>query len=303
MREIEGTITVNDSDIDRRIDVFLSDNTVLSRTKAKKHIKNGDVKVNGSVVKPSYRLRAGDVVEYKIEKDSKITVIPKNLDLDIVYEDESIIVVNKDAGLVTHPGAGSEENTLIGGVLFITDLKTSIGAPLRPGIVHRLDKDTSGIMVVAKTDRSYYDLVEQFKDRTVKKEYRAVVDGIVPNDRGEIKMPVGRHPTHRKEMHASPLAENHAHTIYEVIERYKNKTYLKAFPKTGRTHQIRVHFKFLGYPITGDETYGEKSDLIDRQALHSYRIIFTHPQTDEEMELKAKLPEDMKDLIYMLKEN
>jgi 23S rRNA pseudouridine1911/1915/1917 synthase len=298
-----GNYTIDGENQDTRIDVFLSEILPLSRSRIKKFIDNNSCKVNGKSVKPSYRLKINDVVEYSIEIKPEKTLEPVNINIDVIHSDNSIIVVNKQAGIVVHPGAGREEESIIAGILNKHKINTTIGAPLRPGIVHRLDKDTSGVMVIAKTDEVYYNLRKQFKDRTVKKEYRAVINGILPNDEGEINMNIKRHPTHRKEMHATPIRGKEAITRYKVIERFRNATYISCYPETGRTHQLRVHLAFLGYPIISDLTYGSRSELINRQALHAYRIDFTHPYSGKRVNFIADIPEDIRNLIKLLKNN
>ncbi|MGQ9705797.1 MAG: RluA family pseudouridine synthase [bacterium] len=286
-------------DKDKRLDVFLSENIGLSRSKLKHLIDNGCVKVNSRKVRPSYKLKIGEVIELNIY-DVK-TKPATDIKIPIIYYDNDIVVVNKPPFISVHQGAGEGDVTLIDIISARFQIKKTIGSPERPGIVHRLDKETSGVLVVARTETSFKSLVKQFTLHRVKKTYLAVVEGCLPIDEGEINLPIGRHKTHRERMTVLPGSKRRAITHYKVKERFKNATQIEIDPITGRTHQIRVHFSFMGYPVIADKVYGHPSKLIDRQALHSYIIEFKHPTRDEIVRYFAPIPEDIQQLILALR--
>lgn len=284
--------------IDKYIAVKLGED--YSRTYVKHLMDNSLVHVNGREVKPRYAACGGDevVVEMLPQEVSEIT--PENIPIDILYEDQWIIVVNKPAGMVVHPGAGNKTGTLVNALLYhCGDLPTA-DENFRPGIVHRLDKDTSGVMVVAKNDRALRSLAKQFQKRTVKKCYVALVKGRVEMDNGIIDAPVARHSQDRKKMDIEYTRGKNARTVYHVIKRFKDFTLLRLDLETGRTHQIRVHMKHLGYPVLGDVTYGGPGKMA-RQALHAEMLKFTHPDTGEKVEFTSPMPDDMKEFIEKAK--
>ena len=301
-----------------RIDLFLKENEPnLSRTLIQDLILREMVSVNGSTIKPHYKLKTGDDVRWQILEPAPTTLKAENIPLDILFEDKDILVLNKPAGLVVHPGAGRETHTLVHALLFHTRELSSL-SPERPGIVHRLDKETSGVMVIAKNNFSQMELAKQFKKHTIERRYIALVEGQVSFDEGVVDVPLRRHSIDRKKMAVSFSEEaKSAETFYRVLKRYeelpmvgkeadvrkkttvasKNPnrgfTALELFPKTGRTHQLRVHLNYLGHPVLGDATYGRKMNF-SRLALHAHDLGFAHPNTGVFMKFKAPLPPEMK---------
>ncbi len=309
----------------QRIDLYLVQKRLgLSRSRIQKLISSGRVKVNDSVVKPSYKVRVGDRVEVTIPKPKPLKIEPEKIPLNILYEDRDLIVVNKPRGIVVHPGAGISSGTLVNALLYHCKDLSGIGGVLRPGIVHRLDKDTSGVLVIAKNDFTHLALSKQFKERSVNKRYIALVKGRILREQGKIKVPIGRHPVRRKKMAAGVRRARGAITSYKVLERFKDLTLLEAIPETGRTHQIRVHLSHIGHSIVGDPKYGKRLRTLPRgprvpsgreanselrtaiadlkgQLLHAQTLGFIHPRTKEYMEFNAPLPEDMEKVIELLR--
>ncbi len=278
-----------------RLDKYVTEHfSELSRTRAQKLISNGYVKVNGQVAKAGLKLNAGDRLTVSLLPAIPDELIPEEIPLNILYEDDDVLVVDKPAGLTVHPAPGHPSHTLVNAVLsHLPDLPDT-GDPQRPGIVHRLDKDTSGVMLVAKTIAAHTNLKEQFKARSVAKTYLALVQGHLSPQDGAIEAPIGRDSRHRERM--SVVAENRgkeARTEYHVINYIGNYTLLEIRPETGRTHQIRVHLKAIGYPIVGDKVYGVKSPHLTRQFVHASRLGFKLPSTGEYVEFNADLPQDL----------
>lgn len=267
-----------------------------SRTYARQLIDDALVTVNGNTVKPKYMARENDKVEIKIHESEIHFAEPENISLDILYEDAGIIAINKSAGMVVHPGAGNKNGTLVNALLYHCGNLPDTGDILRPGIIHRLDKDTSGVILAAKTDKVLRSLGKQFQNRTVKKTYIALVKGKVELDNGVIDAPLGRNVIDRKKMVIDISGGKEAYTVYHVVKRYGKFTVLRVEPKTGRTHQIRVHMKHIGHSLLGDAKYGYPQGM-KRQALHAESITFTNPETAKTMEVKAPMPEDMKKVI------
>lgn len=287
----------------KRLDTYLASCLSYSRSFIKEAIKAGYVKIDGLVIKPSAKLRGEEEIEIDLPEPEPFTLEPEDIPLEILYEDSEIIVVNKQAGMVVHPATSHRKGTLVNALLSLGPL-SQMGAPLRPGIVHRLDKDTSGILVAARTDEAYWNLVSQFKERKVQRKYFALVWGIVKESFGEIVAPIGRCRSDRKKMAVTRGKE--ATTFYEVIGRYPVSelnpapfTALKVRLGTGRTHQIRVHLSHLEHPVVGDQKYGgaRKSCPLKRQALHAYYLGFAHPKTGEFLEFKTNYPQDIKDFL------
>jgi 23S rRNA pseudouridine1911/1915/1917 synthase len=286
----------------KRIDVFLAAELDYTRSYIKKLIVDGLVFVNGKTVKPSYKVKENDEVVLNIPEAEKIDVLPENIPLDILYEDDDIIVINKPQGMVVHPAPGNYSGTLVNALLYHCKNLSGINGILRPGIVHRLDKDTSGVMVVAKNDKAHISLSNQIKERSVFKKYVAIVEGVIKDEEGKIEAPIGRHPVDRKKM-AVIEDGRYALTLYKVLERFKENTLVEAVIKTGRTHQIRVHMAYIGHPIVGDHVYGFKRQKfkLEGQALHSSVLGFMHPTKGVYMEFEAPLPEYFKKLIEILR--
>jgi 23S rRNA pseudouridine1911/1915/1917 synthase len=283
---------------------FLSEHT---RSQIKKLIDDQNVLVKGKPIKPSKKFDQGEIVHVTLPAPLSIDAEPENIALNIIYEDSSIVVVNKPAGMVVHPGAGVKSGTLVNALLFKCDDLSGIGGKIRPGIVHRLDKDTSGVIVVAKNDHSHHSLVDQFKSRTIKKRYLAIVEGNLKNDSGSFDSAIGRDPIHRIKMSSKSKTGRASLTFWNVLNRFESACLVEAEPKTGRTHQIRVHFSENGYPILADKVYGHKRQkniilskgekMIGRHALHASKIGFTHPANDKWVEFTAPIPEDMKQAL------
>lgn len=288
----------------------------IVRSQSKRLIEDGCVSLNGKpCIKAAGKVKEGDVVEVIIKEAAAVGIKPQNIPLDIIYEDEHIIVINKPSGLVVHPGAGVADGTLVNAILYHSKDLSGIGGELRPGIVHRLDKGTSGVMVIAKNDAAHANLAGQFKARSTEKRYVAVVYGKLAAGSGKITAPIGRHKSDRKKMSTRTNKGRNAETFYTVKEGFGGQlTYVDIKLGTGRTHQIRVHFAYLGHPIVGDELYGGKAikrlnngklqDIVkvfSRPALHAYKLGFTHPKTKKHMEFTAKVPADMEALINELR--
>lgn len=280
-----------DADLTGRIDKvlghFLSD---VSRSQLQKWIEDGHVTVNGQVVKTKYKLKAGDVVKIIPEVPQTIDLEPEDIPLDIVYEDDDVIVVNKPAGMVVHPAPGHPGHTLVNALLYHSPLST-INGEFRPGIVHRIDKDTSGLLMVAKNDLAHRSLAAQLKAKTNQREYVALVHGVIKEDQGTIDAPLGRSKKDRKRQ-AVVMDGRHAVTHFEIVKRYRHYTLVKCRLETGRTHQIRVHMAYIGHPLAGDPLYGPRKTLAGPgQYLHAGLLGFKHPRTGQEMTFTAPLPD------------
>jgi 23S rRNA pseudouridine1911/1915/1917 synthase len=291
---------IEEDDVGQRVDRYVAsalDN--ISRTSVQQMIADGGVLVNGHPCKPGYMLRVGDAVRVvqDVIKAHTSSAKPRLMPLDIVYEDEDLLVVNKAAGIVVHPSPGHTDDTLVNALLArYPDLQGVEG--LRPGIVHRLDKDTSGLIIVAKNARSQAALIEQMKRHQVEKRYLALVEGVVSIDHGSIDAPIGRDPRHRQQMAITATGSREARTHFRVLERFHRHTLLLLQLETGRTHQIRVHLKAIGHPVVGDPVYGSGNPrgnlLLKRQFLHAYQLKFAHPTTGKMLELETPLSEDLK---------
>ncbi len=281
--------------IDAYIALKISD---ITRSYCKKIIKDGNVLVNGARIKPSYSVANNDRIKVTIEDPKQTELIAEDIDIDIVYEDEDIIVVNKKRGMVVHPSAGHENGTLVNALLFHCGSMPVIGGQMRPGIVHRIDKDTTGLLVVAKNDKAHLSLSEQIKEKSAVRKYKALVEGVIKDDGGEVDVPIGRHRTDRKKMAVVPDGRN-AKTLYKVEKRFSNYTLLDVELTTGRTHQIRVHMAHIKHPVVGDRTYGFKKQKfnLEGQMLHAYELTLTHPSTGKKVTFNASLPEDFSGLL------
>ena len=298
------TFTVDSGNAGLRLDLYLVRRfpKSISRTHLQKLIRQNKVVVNGVPRKSHYRIEVGDLIEVEIPKPERMAIKPENIPINIVYEDERLVVVDKPAGMVVHPAPGNYSGTLVNALLYHIS-KLPILPEGRPGIVHRLDKNTSGLLVVAKDERAHSFLSRQFTKGTTDKRYIAIVEGLVQLDNGIISYPIGRHPRDRKRMSVRFSEAKKAVTHYKVLERFKDKTLLEIKPETGRTHQIRVHSAYIGHPVVGDQKYGKKKKdvTIDRQALHAAEISVLHPTTKKTMRFTSSLPEDIKELIDRLR--
>ncbi len=292
-------LKVEDRDDKKRLDRFLVENLPkdLSRSFIQKLILKGEVLLNGKVIKNHTKVKVSDTVEVTIPPPQKTKIFAEEIPLDIVFEDKHLLVINKPAGMVVHPAAGNPKGTMVNALLAHCKGLSSIGGDTRPGIVHRLDKDTSGLLVVAKDDYAHKHLSEQFRKHTTKRKYIAFVKGVVQLDNGTVDLPIGRDKRHRQKMAVGFTKAKDAVTHYKVLKRFKDYTMLQLELGTGRTHQIRTHMEYLGHPILGDKKYGRSGqDKIGRQALHATTLGFTHPVTKKFMEFESELPEDMKQL-------
>ena len=305
-------VTIERSLPSERLDTYLRGKfPAVSRGAIQRLIEQGNIRVNGRTVKPTHTPRAGEQVEVHWPEARPAEAQPEAMPLDILYEDDALLVLNKPPGLVVHPAAGHEEHTLVNALLHhCAGQLSGIGGVARPGIVHRLDKETSGCLVVAKSDETHLALSIQFATRKVEKIYQAVLCGELPHDQGEIRAAIARHPSHRKRMAVDNDLGREARTGYQVLERLSGATLVEAVLHTGRTHQIRVHFQFLGFPLVGDATYGNRQNqrlteltnyTAPRQMLHSCRLAFTHPRTGKRMSFEAPRPEDFLDALAALR--
>jgi 23S rRNA pseudouridine1911/1915/1917 synthase len=296
-----------------RLDAFLrSQFTAFSRGAIQRLIGQGNILVDGSPVKATHHPRAGEKIEIRWPSATPATAQPQELPLDILFEDDDLVVLNKPPGMVVHPSAGHEESTLVNALLHhCAGQLSGIGGVARPGIVHRLDKETSGCLVVAKNDPTHLALSAQFAGREVEKVYHAIVCGTVTPEKGDIRASIARHPTHRKRMAVTDGSGRDAWTSYHVLERLREATLVEADLHTGRTHQVRVHFKHIGFPVVGDATYGNRQNkrlteltgyTAPRQILHAHKLAFKHPHTGKRMSFVAAWPQDFKEALAALRE-
>lgn len=295
--------TVCESDGETRIDVFAAGAAGVTRSRAAALVSEGFVSVNGKTVSKSCKVKKGDTVLITVSDPKEYDIVPENIPLDIVYEDEDLLVVNKPKGMVVHPAAGNYSGTLVNALMFHCGSSLSgINGVMRPGIVHRIDKNTSGLLMVAKNDLAHTGLAAQIKAHSFMREYEAVVYGNIKDDEGTVNAPIGRHPIKRKQM-AVVNGGREAVTRYKVIERFDGFTHIRVRLETGRTHQIRVHMAYIGHPVAGDEVYGPKKVITELggQCLHAKKIGFIHPRTGEYMEFDSPLPDYFKKFLQRLK--
>lgn len=292
------TLKVEDKSQGQRLDLFLAGNfkDKFSRRFLQQIIAGGHVLLNGKKVKAHHKLKINDEIHIDIPAEENTDIEPQDIPLDIVYEDDDLLVINKPYGMVVHPAPGNYSNTLVNALVHHCKKLSSINQSFRPGIVHRLDKDTSGLLLVAKNNQAHMNLAKQFQDHSIKKEYVALVHGEVEFDEGEIDAPVGRHPRVREKMAVTFKQSKEAKTIYRVIKRLKGISLLELYPQTGRTHQLRVHLAYLGHPILGDKKYGKAHDQC-RLALHAKSIGFIHPRTKKNMAFDSDIPLDFKNIL------
>lgn len=278
-----------------RLDKFLAGNVPdITRSALVNLIANGNVLVNNAGIAKNYKLRQNDIVTVTVPDPVEYEAKAENIPLDIVYEDEDLLVVNKPKGMVVHPATGNYEGTLVNALLYhCKDRLSGINGVMRPGIVHRIDKNTSGLLIVAKNDKAHKKLAEQIQEHSFTREYEAVVLGNIKTDRGTIDAPIGRHHVDRKKMTVTEKNSRNAVTHYEVIERFGRYTHIKCILETGRTHQIRVHMAYIGHPVAGDDVYGSKKEKLSftGQCLHARKIGFVHPSSGEYLEFSSELPE------------
>ena len=288
-----------------RLDKYLADQfPEQTRSYLQKLIKDGEVTVNGKNVKTGYQLSKGDEVSVNIPEPKELDVEPQKMDLDIVYEDDDVILVNKPKGMVVHPAPGHTTDTLVNGLLYhCKDNLSGINGVARPGIVHRIDRDTTGILIVCKNDMSHNSIAAQLKEHSINRRYRALVHGNLKDDTGTVEGPIGRHPIERKKMAINEKNGKPAVTHYTVLERFGNYTLIECKLETGRTHQIRVHMTSIGHPLVGDEVYGPAKCpfKLQGQCLHAMILGFVHPRTGEYMEFSADLPDYFEDLLRKLR--
>ena len=310
-------LQVGSSVRERRIDKYLHGRfSNFSRAMIQKQISTGGITVNGKAVKPSFKLSPGDKIELTLPQLPSKEISPEDIPLSIIYEDDDIIILDKQADMIVHPARGNTHGTLVNALAFYSDELSSGLGEFRPGIVHRLDKDTTGVMVVAKNDTAQWKIAKQFENRQIKKSYLAIVHGIPELTADRISAPLGVHPKIREKYAVRPETGKESVTFYEVLESFRGFSLLKLNPKTGRTHQIRVHLSYIKHPIVGDDMYGGKivypwqladaepaaqDPVINRCALHAHSLEFKHPATDEMMKFEAPLPVDMQNLLSMLR--
>ena len=296
-------LTITENEAGQRADVVLAAMLELTRSNMPKLLDEGRAVKGTKVIKSNYKVKLGDEIIVTLPEPQPLDVQPENIPLDIIYEDEDVVVVNKARGMVVHPAAGNYSGTLVNALLYHCKNLSGINGVIRPGIVHRLDKDTSGIMICAKNDAAHVSLSEQIQSKTAQRTYLAVVRGNIKTDSGVIETQISRDKDDRKKMAVVKEGGRNAITEYEVVERFGKYTIVKCKLKTGRTHQIRVHMEYLGYPLVGDPKYSPMKTpfSINGQALHSLTLAFDHPRTGERMEFEAKLPEDLHKIVTRLR--
>jgi len=303
-------IIVQMLDTGQRLDSFLAKKTRITRSQIQKFIEKGNILVNKKPVRQHYKIKNKDLICLTIPEEKTEELFPEPIPIEILYRDDYIVVVNKPAGMVVYPAAGHNRGTLMNSLLYHCRKLATIGGPLRPGVVHRLDKDTSGVMVIALNNEAYYDLVEQFKQRTINRRYIALVYRNLTEDEGEVALRIGRSASDRKKMSTRVKRGREAVTRWKVLERFKKATLIEVRLQTGRTHQIRVHFASIGHPVLGDRTYGRKVEveyrgkrkiLFPRQILHAALLGFTHPVVGKYLEFAAPMPEEMAGKIEELR--
>ena len=276
----------------KRLDLYIAERTELTRTRIQQLIKDGNINVNNKKSKPSYKVEKNDFIEMIIPDEKEIDLIPENINIKILYEDSDIAVIDKEAGIVVHPSHGHESGTLVNAVMYhIKDL-SGINGEIRPGIVHRLDKDTSGLLIIAKNDTAHLRLSEMFGSSGIRKTYIAILKGKINKESGKLETLIGRDPKDRKKMAVVKTNGKTAITYFQVLDKNEKFSLVKVNIQTGRTHQIRVHMKYLGYPVLGDSVYGRDKKIAGRQMLHAYKLEFLHPVTQKAMKIISELPQD-----------
>lgn len=303
MMEEKIRIEVENLEKNERIDKYLSSklDDSFSRAKIQKLIDEELILVNDKVIKSSYKVSNGDVILIT-DKEEDMSVKPEKMDIDIVYEDDDVMVINKKSGVVVHPAPGNYSGTLVNGLMYLSKDLSHVNGEFRPGIVHRIDKDTSGLLIVAKNDKAHRILAEELKEKKIKRKYIALVSGVINHDVGEIDAPIGRDPSDRKKMCVTSTNSKDAITHFRVLERYKNASLIECELETGRTHQIRVHMKYIDHPVINDPVYGKSNHGEFGQLLHAKEITFTHPTTKEVMTFSCEVPEEFNKILEEYKE-
>ena len=297
------SIIINNSENNKRIDLYLIDKIDMSRSKIQDKLKKGEILVNEKQVKSSYILKENDVISFNIEEKIDTDIEPENIPLDIVYEDNDVIVVNKKNGMVVHPAPGNNHGTLVNALLYHSKNLSKVNGEFRPGIVHRIDAYTTGLLMVAKNDRAHEILAKQLEEKTTTRKYVALVWGVIEHDTGTIDAPIGRDEKDRKKMAVTSLNSKKAITHFRVLERYKNASLIELQLETGRTHQIRVHMNYIGYPVVNDPVYGRRKLINnDGQCLHAKTLGFVHPTTGKYMEFTSELPDKFINILNIIKE-
>lgn len=303
MMEEKIRIEVENLEKNERIDKYISSklDDSFSRAKIQKLIDEELILVNDKVIKSSYKVSNGDVILIT-DKEEDMSVKPEKMDIDIVYEDDDVMVINKKSGVVVHPAPGNYSGTLVNGLMYLSKDLSHVNGEFRPGIVHRIDKDTSGLLIVAKNDKAHRILAEELKEKKIKRKYIALVSGVINHDIGEIDAPIGRDPSDRKKMCVTSTNSKDAITHFRVLERYKNASLIECELETGRTHQIRVHMKYINHPVINDPVYGKNNHGEFGQLLHAKEITFTHPTTKEVMTFSCEVPEEFNKILEEYKE-
>lgn len=300
MTQLKATIKEEKGRIDKVLTALFADH---SRSQVQQWLKDGAVSVNGEPVKANYKVKSADAIVVEVPEPEELEIVAEDLPIEIVYEDDDVAVVNKPQGMVVHPSAGHAQGTLVNALMYHMKNLSSINGVIRPGIVHRIDKDTSGLLMIAKNDQAHEALAQQLKDKTSLRKYIALVHGVIPHEKGTINAPIGRSKVDRK-MQAIREDGKPAVTHFTVLERFENFTLVELQLETGRTHQIRVHMKYIGYPLAGDPVYGPKKTLKGNgQFLHAKLLGFTHPQTNERMTFEASLPEVFEKTLEKLRKD
>jgi 23S rRNA pseudouridine1911/1915/1917 synthase len=298
--------TAGESEIGERLDKYVTESLeegAVSRTQVQEWIRNGAVMVNGRQVKPNYKLAAEDIVVIIVPEPETAVIVPEPIPLDIAYEDGDVIVINKPRGMVVHPAPGHSSGTVVNALMYHCKDLSGINGVMRPGIVHRIDKDTSGLLMAAKNDLAHSSLAAQLKEHSVTRKYIALVHGNVPHEHGTVDAPIGRDPHDRKLFTVTEKGSKHAVTHFAVMERFGDYTLLELQLETGRTHQIRVHMKYIGHPLAGDPVYGRsKTIALKGQALHAAVLGFDHPRTGENVQFEAPIPEDLERELTILRQ-
>ncbi len=300
---MEKQFNVLETNAKSRLDVFVAENAEVSRSLASTLISTGKVLVNGAAAKANYKVKLEDVITVTETERPELEIKPEEMDIEIAYEDDDVIIVNKRSGIVVHPAAGAPSGTLVNGLMYLSKKLSNVNGEFRPGVVHRIDKNTSGLIMFAKNDKAHEALSEQLQAKTTTRKYVALVHGVIPEDKLIIDAPIGRDQNDRKKMTVTAKNSKQAITNVTVLRRFNDYTLIECQLTTGRTHQIRVHMKYVGYPIVGDPEYGRKKSFdCDGQALHAKTLGFVHPTTGEYIEFDSELPKAMTDVIAQIEE-